>query len=171
MKYFGKYLGKYRGTVVNNVDPMQIGRLQAIVPDISKTNPTSWAMPCVPFAGAQSGFFVVPPIGASVWVEFEQGDKNYPIWSGCFWGAATEVPALATVNPATSQTVVLQTTGGNTLMISDAQGPQSGILLKTKTGAMISISETGITIDNGQGATITMAGSTINVNQVPWTVD
>ena len=74
-----KYYGKYRGTVVNNVDPMQIGRIQAIVPDVSNIVPTSWAMPCVPVAGLQMGEFTVPPIGAGVWMEFEQGNPDYPI--------------------------------------------------------------------------------------------
>ena len=83
-----QFLGKYRGTVVNNVDPMQMGRLQAIVPDVTSLLPTSWALPCVPMAGPQAGQFVVPPVGAAVWMEFEQGDPDYPIWTGCFWGMA-----------------------------------------------------------------------------------
>ena len=41
-----KYFGKYRGTVVNNVDPLQIGRILVMVPDVSGIVPTSWAMPC-----------------------------------------------------------------------------------------------------------------------------
>ena len=51
-------------------------------------------MPCAPFAGSGVGFFALPPVGANVWVEFEGGDPDYPIWSGCFWGAG-EVPAHA----------------------------------------------------------------------------
>jgi hypothetical protein len=43
-------------------------------------------MPCVPYAGYQVGFFALPPIGANVWIEYEGGDLNYPIWTGCFWG-------------------------------------------------------------------------------------
>ena len=58
-----KFYGKYRGTVVNNVDPMQIGRIQAIVPDVSGLIPTSWAMPCLPGAGINTGVFTVPQIG------------------------------------------------------------------------------------------------------------
>ena len=88
-----RFYGKYRGTVLNNVDPLQIGRIQVIVPDVSTILPSSWAMPCAPVAGIQTGVFAVPPIGAGVWVEFEQGDPDYPIWAGCFWGSAAEVPA------------------------------------------------------------------------------
>jgi hypothetical protein len=83
--------GKYRGKVVNNVDPLMLGRIIALVPAISEM-PLSWATPCVPYAGRGVGFFAVPPIGANVWIEFEGGDPGKPIWTGCFWGKG-EAPA------------------------------------------------------------------------------
>ena len=83
--------GKYRGKVVNNVDPLMLGRIIALVPAISEL-PLLWATPCVPYAGRGVGFFAVPPIGANVWIEFEGGDPGKPIWTGCFWGKG-EVPA------------------------------------------------------------------------------
>jgi hypothetical protein len=49
-------------------------------------------------------------------------------------------------------------------MLSDVPGPTGGILLKTTTGAFISISAVGITISNGQGATIVMTGPSVTVN-------
>ena len=159
-----QYFGKYRGTVINNVDPMQMGRIMAQVPDVSNVIPSTWAMPCVPFAGIQSGHFVVPAIGSGVWIEFEHGDADYPIWTGGYWGSAAEVPALALAGVPGLQSIVIQTTTQNTLMISDTPGPTGGILLKTATGAMIAINETGITISNGQGATILMNGPMVNVN-------
>jgi uncharacterized protein involved in type VI secretion and phage assembly len=160
-----QYFGKYRGTVLNNVDPMQMGRIMAIVPDVTGELPTSWALPCVPMAGPQAGQFVLPPIGSAVWIEFEQGDTDYPIWTGGFWGSTAEVPALALAAPPGSQPIVLQTTGQNTLMISDVPGPTGGILLKSTTGALISINEVGITISNGQGATILLTGPTVTINE------
>src|ERR1700691_4443684 len=81
-----KYYGKYRGTGLDNVDPMQMGRIIAMVPDVSSLLPTSWCMPCVPGAGLQAGMLVVPAIGAGVWIEFEQGDPDYPICPGGSWG-------------------------------------------------------------------------------------
>jgi uncharacterized protein involved in type VI secretion and phage assembly len=162
-----QYFGKYRGTVINNIDPMQIGRIQAKVPDVARA--TSWATPCVPFAGPGSGQFALPPIGAHVWIEYEQGNPSRPIWSGCFWGSAAEVPALA-LAALPAQTIVLQTAGRHTLVVSDAQGPAGGILLKTATGAMISLSDAGIVISNGKGATITLTGPTVDVNDGALTV-
>jgi uncharacterized protein involved in type VI secretion and phage assembly len=160
----GTFFGKYRGTVINNVDPMQMGRLMVQVPDVSNVLPSTWAMPCLPFAGIQSGMYAIPAIGSGVWIEFEQGNSDYPIWVGCFWGSAAEIPALALAGPPGVQSVVLQTTGQNTLMISDVPGPTGGILLKSNTGAMIAINALGITITNG-AATIALTGPTVTVNE------
>jgi uncharacterized protein involved in type VI secretion and phage assembly len=159
-----RYYGKYRGTVINVEDPMRIGRIMAEVPQVYGMLPSTWAMPCVSFAGIQSGEWTVPPLGAGVWIEFEQGDPNYPIWTGGYWGSAAEPPAMALLAPASVNHYVLQTTLQNTLQVSDLPGPTGGILLKTTTGAMIAINELGITISNGQGATIVMAGPTVTIN-------
>ena len=159
-----RYYGKYRGTVVQNVDPEQRGRILALVPDVSGLLPSSWALPCVPFAGKQSGVYVVPQIGAGVWIEFEQGDPDYPIWVGGFWGVAAEVPMLALAGNPVSPSVVLQSGLQNTISISDLPGPTGGILLQSVTGALISINEIGITLSNGQGATVVLAGPTVTIN-------
>ncbi|HYD82097.1 MAG TPA: phage baseplate assembly protein V [Paucimonas sp.] len=159
-----KYFGKYRGTVVQNIDPEQRGRIQALVPDVSNIIPTTWAMPCVPIAGKAMGTFMVPQIGAGVWIEYEQGDPDYPIWTGGFWGLAAEVPTLALAGNPASPSIVLQTGLQNTIAISDLPGPAGGIMLKSTTGAMIVVNDIGITISNGKGATIVMAGPTVTIN-------
>jgi uncharacterized protein involved in type VI secretion and phage assembly len=158
-----KYFGKYRGTVVQNVDPMQMGRLQAQVPDVLGEMPSSWAMPALPLAGPQMGHYAVPMVGSGVWIEFEQGDKNYPIWTGCFWGSAAEVPVLALAGVPTAPNVVLQTLGQQTIVLSDLLGGP-GITLKNRAGAMLVINDAGILITNGKGATITLAGTSVVVN-------
>lgn len=80
------FFGKYRGSVVNNVDPMLRGRVQVSVPAVLGTGRLSWAEACVPYAGDKVGLFAVPPVGANVWIEFEAGDPDHPILAGCFWG-------------------------------------------------------------------------------------
>jgi uncharacterized protein involved in type VI secretion and phage assembly len=160
-----KFLGKYRGTVVNNVDPEQRGRIQVMVPDVSNVMVSSWALPCAPVGGMQTGMFAVPPIGAGVWVEFEQGDPDYPIWTGCFWGSTAEVPALAKTVPPAVSGITLQTTLQNGVVISDVPGPTGGIMLKSTTGASIIVNDTGIYIQNGKGASIIMTGPTVTINQ------
>jgi uncharacterized protein involved in type VI secretion and phage assembly len=159
----GQFYGKYRGTVVSNVDPQNMGRLSVTVPDVSNIQTSTWAMPSAALAGSQSGFFAVPPVGSNVWVEFEQGDSDYPVWSGGFWGSSGEVPPQGNSAPAGVQSIVIQSVGGNILMISDVPGAAGGILLKSSSGASIAINDTGITITNGQ-ATIQIAGPSVTVN-------
>jgi uncharacterized protein involved in type VI secretion and phage assembly len=159
-----KFYGKYRGLVLNNIDPMQMNRLQVQVPDVAGLIPVTWAMPCVPLAGLQNGMVALPIIGSGVWVEFEQGDPDYPIWVGCFWGSAAEVPALAHATPPGLSAITLQTPLQNGLTISDLPGPTGGIMLKSATGATLIVNDTGIYIQNGKGASIMMTGPTVNVN-------
>ncbi len=176
-----RYYGKYRGTVVSNLDPEQRGRILAIAPDVQGLTPLSWALPCVPIAGKQEGVFMVPQVGAGVWIEFEQGDPNFPIWVGGFWGAFAEVPTSALMPPTTpvGQNIVLQTTMQNAVIISDAlpvpmMSPTpipppappgtGGIVLRSSTGAMIVVNDAGIFINNGKGAMITMVGPIIDFN-------
>lgn len=158
------YYGKYRGTVVNNIDPMQIGRIQVMVPDVSNLMLSSWAMPCTPVAGINMGMFTLPLIGAGVWVEFEQGDPDYPIWVGGFWGTAAEVPVLSRMVPPVIPGITLQTPLKNGIVISDVPGPTGGIQIQTATGAMISVTDIGILISNGKGAVINLTGPTVDIN-------
>jgi len=159
----GEYYGKYRGTVLNNVDPMQKGRLMVQVPDVLGMVPSTWALPCFPFAGKQMGFHAIPQIGAGVWVEFEQGDQNFPIWTGCYYTEG-EVPVLALAGPPVSPNIAIQTTAQHTVLLSDAPGPTGGIILKSTSGATIIVNDTGIYIQNGKGASIVMTGPTVTVN-------
>lgn len=124
-----QFFGKYRGKVKNNMDPMMLGRLQVSVPAVLGDNSLSWAMPCVPYAGPDVGFFAIPPVGANLWVEFEGGDSDYPIWAGCFWGMG-EVPAM----PALAKMKVIKT-DCITLKLSDLPGA-GGVTLEVKPPAV-----------------------------------
>ena len=159
-----RYFGKYRGTVVLNVDPEQRGRITAQVPDVLGMIPSSWALPCIPIAGKQQGTYFVPQVGAGVWIEFENGDVNHPIWTGGFWGLAAEVPALALAGNPASPSLVLQSGLQNSIVISDLPGPTGGIILRSTTGATIIVNDTGIYIQNGKGASLTMIGPAVTVN-------
>ncbi|HEX8168743.1 MAG TPA: phage baseplate assembly protein V [Beijerinckiaceae bacterium] len=115
--------GKYRGIVLNNVDPLNLGRIMASVPEVLGEVPTGWATPCAPYAGTGSGFFSIPPIAAGVWIEFEAGDVSRPIWSGCYWGAA-EAPAAPPLPPGTPSlptTKIWRTELGLTTVLDDVK--------------------------------------------------
>lgn len=151
------YYGKYRGQVLNNIDPMQQGRVQVSCPAVLGDGQLSWAMPCTPYAGNQVGLFMVPPVGANVWVEFEGGDPDYPIIGGCFWGTG-EVPAA----PAVAEMKVIKTDGA-TITLNDLPGA-GGITIETTTGLKISMNVGGIELTTGQGASVKLTGPQVSIN-------
>ena len=167
-----KFYGKYRGTVVQNIDPELRGRLMCMVPDVLGPAPSSWCEACAPLAGPTGppmGVYLVPPIGAGVWVEFENGDPNFPIWTGCRFSPG-DAPPLAFAGLPISPNIVLQTAGQNSIVISDLPGPTGGIMLKSATGATLIVNDTGIYIQNGKGAMITLLGPTVDINTGALTV-
>lgn len=116
-----RFYGKYRGLVTINVDPESRGRLKAMVPEVLGEVPSSWALPCAPYAGTTSGFFAIPPVGAGVWIEFEAGDVSRPIWSGAWWGSG-ELPVDETGSQAQAPTTkILRTEPGLMLKMDDLQ--------------------------------------------------
>jgi uncharacterized protein involved in type VI secretion and phage assembly len=158
----GPYWGKYRGTVINNIDPELRGRLMCMVPDVLALVPTSWAEPCTPLAGPTGppmGVYMVPPIGAGVWVEFEQGDPDFPIWVGCRWGSTADVPAMAKAGLPVSPSIVLQTVGQNMVVISDLPGPAGGIMIQSG-ASIVSVSQAGISLT---GPKVEITAAAINV--------
>lgn len=164
MKDSPRYYGIYRGTVVNNVDPLQTARIQVMVPDVKGPFPATWAMPCVPFTGKQMGAFMLPQLGSGVFVQFEAGDPQRPVWTGGWWGDTAELPVMALAGAPENPNIVIQTTLQNSIVISDLPGPTGGIMLKSATGATIIVNDTGISIQNGKGASIVMAGPSVTIN-------
>ncbi len=164
-----RYYGKYRATVMNNVDPMMQGRIMVQLADRYGLFPSTWAMPSFPLAALGSGVVALPPIASQVWVEFEAGDPDYPIWTGAFWSDPAGFPPLALVGatPATPN-IHLQTTTGVSITLSD--NPAQNVLIKTLTGAMVMIGAAGITIMNGQGASIAMVGPSVVINNGALTI-
>jgi hypothetical protein len=149
--------GKYRGVVANNVDPSQLARVQVSVPSVFGPGRMAWAMPCVPYAGKRVGWFVLPPLGANVWVEFEGGDPDLPIWTGCFWGTADDLPA----NPPIAETKVLRTES-TTVTISDLPGA-GGVTMQVNPPAVplavkVSIDVHGVVVSVGPSSvTVSLA--------------
>lgn len=153
------YPGLYRGTVSNNVDPMQLGRLQVQVPGVQGQSELSWALPCAPFGGKNGiGGFSLPPVGANIWIMFEGGSPADPVWMGTFWSAQEMPPA----QPAVEQTRIFKTEGIE-VKLTDIPGAAM-LEIKMASGAKLTLGPTGIEIDNGQGAKIALTGPQVNVN-------
>ncbi len=155
------FYGKYRGIVTDINDPLMMGRIKATVSDVLGDQESGWAMPCAPFGGEQTGFFVLPKVGAGVWIEFEHGDPDYPIWAGCWWGSAAEMPPVLLAPPYKKLMIV--TEGGQSITLDDTPGI-GGITLETSGGQKIVLSATGLEIDNGMGASIKMTGPQVSIN-------
>ncbi|WP_263381643.1 phage baseplate assembly protein V [Granulicella arctica] len=167
-----KFYGKYRGTVVLNVDPEQRGRITCTVPDVLGPTPSSWCEACAPLAGPTGtpmGAYLVPPIGTSVWVEFEQGDPEFPVWTGCRFDIGSP-PSMAMTGSPVSPSIIFQTSLQNTIAISDMPGVLGGIMLQSTSGVSLIVNDTGIYMTNGKGATVTLIGNTVNVNDGALTV-
>jgi uncharacterized protein involved in type VI secretion and phage assembly len=168
-----RYLGKFRGRVVDNNDPLRIGRITVEVPDVLGDEPSTWALPCLPFTGPQAGQFVVPPPGAGVWVEFEQGDPSFPVWTGCWYGAADELPPdaqrAARAN-SPDKPVVVQTPAAHKLVMNDTPGADQGILLQAQGGAYIRITKEAVVIATGAGAEVILRGREVTINEGQLTV-
>jgi hypothetical protein len=150
------FFGKYRGKVQNNIDPYLIGRVQVTAPAVLG-DAIVWALPCAPYAGPGVGFFAIPPVGANVWVEFEGGNPEVPIWSGCFWEVG-DLPATM----ALPEMKVLKTDTA-TVTLNDLPGV-GGVTIETSDGKKITLSATSIEIDDGLGGSVTLQGPKVSIN-------
>jgi phage baseplate assembly protein gpV len=147
-----RFFGKYRGVVSSTDDPLELGRIQVTFDAFSAAT-SSWCMPCVPYAGKNVGWFVIPEVGAHVWVEFERGDPSMPIWVGCFWESGT-IPPDATPSRKTWQTPT------GKIVVDDLGGKAGALLIEsvTRSGETVSVrlDDTGITL-KAKTALVTMA--------------
>jgi hypothetical protein len=71
--------GLYRGMVTETNDPDGRGRVKVMVPLLSLD--ARWAMPCLPYVSGRMAIDV-PPVGTEVWIAFEGGDPELPVWMG-----------------------------------------------------------------------------------------
>jgi type VI secretion system (T6SS) baseplate-like injector VgrG len=156
-----RFYGKYRGFVVNTEDPKRLGRVRLQVPSVlGREVVTGWAMPCVPYGGQKNqGFLSIPEVGAGVWVEFEEGDLEFPIWVGTFWsepGGESEIPALNGADgkelkneqkPPTRK--ILKTQKGHTLQFEDADGEETVIIIEATHKHVVAFNKEGVQITDG----------------------
>ena len=149
----GHFFGKYRGTVLDNSDSTNRGRLKVSVPSVLG-DVDVWAVPCVPYAGDGVGFYSLPEPGTGVWVEFEAGDPSFAIWTGCFWGdGQLPDPGGASIKIWKTKSLTIRidddgdelkmsTTSGSTVTLSSDVKTESG-------GAQHSVGSSGIVSDSG----------------------
>lgn len=148
------YFGKYRGTVSDNEDPTNRGRIKVKVPAVLGDLEV-WAMPCVPYAGDGVGFYSLPPEGSGVWVEFEAGDPSYAIWTGCFW-ADGELP------DSSGPSIKIWKTDSHTVKLDDDADEiliQNGSESKTTYSDDVKTESGGATLTVGSDGVVSEAGA------------
>ncbi|MFG2937619.1 phage baseplate assembly protein V [Streptomyces sp. NPDC048282] len=179
-----RYYGKYRGVVRDNEDPSRLGRLKVSVPSVLGPDVvTGWATPCAPFGGAAGqGFLFVPSVDAGVWVEFEEGDLEFPVWVGTYWtapDAVSQVPRpqeddgterSEVQNPPTRK--IIKTLKGHTVQFEDGDGAESILVREGGKGHLITLTSDGIRITDATGNTVEMTDSAMTLHAaVPFTID
>jgi uncharacterized protein involved in type VI secretion and phage assembly len=151
-----KYFGKYRGEVTDNKDPLMLGRVRAKVPTVFGSNDSGWALPCAPYAGKNVGFFCIPPVGAKVWIEFEAGNPQVPIWAGGFWESG-DTPK----NPPSPDVKILKTDSA-TVTLDDSPGAGS-VTIETTSGLKMVMDSNGIELSNSSSK-IKLGASSVSIN-------
>lgn len=151
-----RWYGKYRAVVSRNDDPDGIGRIKAKVRQFQDEE-TAWALPALPYAGPGVGMLLVPPEKAWVWIEYEGGERDKPIWTGCFW---TDLPSIDATKPATNapDTKMIKTKTC-TITIDDGNG---SVAIETDSGRL-SITSSAVELTNGK-ATVRLANQTVSLN-------
>jgi hypothetical protein len=196
------YYGKYRGIVCDNADPEHLGRLRLLVPSLfggtfdkakrKASNDelvTDWATPCVMAGGFENlGALFIPEIGAEVWVEFEEGILDCPIWVGTFWskpGGKSELPKpndadgteqSAVQDPPTRK--IIKTAKGHSIQFEDKDGEELVTIVHQadkndkKKHNVITLDKTGITLTDFTGNKIEMTGNAFTVtSKKDFTID
>ena len=157
-----KRYGKYRGIVVDNADPEQRARLKLRIASVLGEQESDWALPCLPYGGSGTlGFFMVPDVDAQVWVEFEEGDINRPIWVGTFWQASGDPPEDAAKDEPTTR--MLQTTAGHILQFDDADGEERFRLFHPADAEMLIESDGTVSVTDASGALLKMDASSSEI--------
>ncbi|MFF4897842.1 phage baseplate assembly protein V [Streptomyces sp. NPDC001068] len=179
-----RFYGKYRGIVRDNEDPSRLGRLKVSVPSVLGPDVvTGWAAPCAPYGGAAGqGFLFVPEVLAGVWVEFEEGDPEFPIWAGSYWTAPDAVSGLPrpqntdgteqsdVQDPPTRK--IIKTLKGHTLQFEDKDGAESVVVREGGKGHLITLTADGVRITDATGNRIELTDSAMTLHAaVPFTID
>lgn len=149
-----RFYGKYRGIVRDIDDPENLCRIKAEVPAVYEDHQSPWALPAFPFAGQRHGLVLMPEVGDGVWIEFEAGDIERPIWTGC-WFASGERP-----NPQGNKARLLATSAGHKIVLDE---DQNQIQIQHPGGAEINVGASEIVLKLGL-CELKMTQSEINLN-------
>lgn len=157
-----RFYGKYRGVVQDVADPEKLGRIRAYVPDVYGEDVISpWALPCVPLAGEKHGLVCLPEEDDGVWIEFEAGNRNLPVWTGGWWGKNDLADDLG---KPLARTFV--TKSGHRITLDD-DGKK--ISIQHAKGAKVELAESSLTLECKSGKVV-LDSNGVNINNSALTV-
>jgi len=177
-----RFYGKYRGFVVDNADPEKLGRLKVTVPSVLGLEVvTGWASPCTPYGGdVNQGFLFIPENQSGVWIEFEEGDLEFPIWVGSFWSKPDDNSEIPKPNdpdgvekedvqdPVTRKTI--KTLKGHSIQLEDKDGEEMVTIVQVSSDTqknVITMNADGVkilqVIDDDKSNTVEMTASGIKL--------
>lgn len=137
-----QYFGKYSGIVKDNRDDDKLGVVGVSVPTVFPADEVVPARAALPF-----GMYFVPENDTRVWVEFEGGDPEFPLWTGVQHAAGT-FAAEAAKNPPTIR--AFKTVTGHLLIFDDTDGSESVVLTDGKNAHKLTFDKDGIKLTDGK---------------------
>jgi uncharacterized protein involved in type VI secretion and phage assembly len=158
------YYAKYRGKVTNNEDPDREGRICVRVAAVLGGKEIFWALPSVPYAAKDVGFFFLPPVDSNVWIEFEGGNLQHPIWTGCFWNKG-EIPVLDNVSYKEVPSIKVIKTEKAMIKLNDlSEEGDGGVTIETNSGLKIVMNDSSIEISSSSTRSVKLTPDSVSVN-------
>lgn len=143
LESLGLFYSSYRGKVIDNDDPENMGRLKITCHDIYGDEEFGdWVLPKGVNAAAGSGIFWLPPVGAPIFISCEGGDARLPLWEYGWWlkNSAPE--------GSSNKVQVFLTTNGQRIELDDTE---KTVDVKQKDGFHVKLFPDGIYLGNGDG--------------------
>ncbi|PTX56107.1 hypothetical protein C8N43_0758 [Litoreibacter ponti] len=152
-KQEGRYFGKYRAFITDREDPENRGRCKLTIPSVMGSESSDWALPVVPYGGAEGfGMLAVPPVGAQVVAEFLEGDIASPMWTGTFWRDPGEMPDDYTA----PEVKFIRSESGHVLSLDDTADTEVLTMKSAKEASVVMDQEGSMVLTDAAGATVTL---------------
>lgn len=179
------YFGKYKAYVRQNDDPENRGRIRCFCPQVmgpidDDRHWLGWADPCLPWMGGINTLDFGAPytkqqnggVEVGVWVEFEGGQPDFPIWVGTWLPAPVPTAPnaqldLSAADGLTGGTVLTNPPAGSNVAALNPPRPrvdeqETRMMTKEGRDLVLGCKNGGYLILGPSGAHIVAAQMTIN---------
>ena len=155
----GAMPGLVIGTISDNEDPENEGRVRANFPWLDDEIETDWFPVAAPFAGNDRGIFFMPHVGDEVVIGFLQGDFNHPVMLGAMWNGQSDAPS------EDHRQCMVRSGNGHTIRMVDstpANGSKGALIIQDAHDNMIVMGNGGVTIVSK--GTLQLKGAAVLIN-------